>query len=184
MLIFGILYCASIVYLHKYVPARHALEHISCNTQEVILYRSQGNTFLIDDGALGRSPSYDSWIQFTLLPHLRKKYATTTVDYLLLLKPSTRIFDAVKALCNTTIVHTIYLVYWQGDTPRNMARAYMQMKNILQEQNVVLIRFGNDGVRIHYAANHYVTIRVQGKRNRHAALTYPHCIPQFSAITI
>lgn len=78
------------------------------------ILRSQGITICIDRGTF-KCSTMDSWITYTLFPELRKSCGTSTIDLIIITKPSAASYDLVHALCagekNKTIIlpHLTYM---------------------------------------------------------------------------
>lgn len=108
------------------------------NTISII--RDEGKIIVFDPGVLGKRQSAQSWVQYTLLSELNKRYGTTHIDHLILSRPGTLLFQTVEALLQKTTVGTIYLPWWEGSLSKNGWRSFFAMQRLMKEKNVRFIR--------------------------------------------
>ena len=73
------------------------------------------------------------------MPHLAKKYGTTTIDHLIILQPNKIIFDALIALQEKIIIKKIYLVMWEGKLPFYWWSRYARLRDTCKEKNCKII---------------------------------------------
>lgn len=77
--------------------------------QKINFVYKQGKMYVIDYGALGSKRSYESWIDYTLIPYLIKTTGSLHIDMLILCKTNPRTMQAVDYL--QTTLHLKNLLY-------------------------------------------------------------------------
>ena len=84
------------LYVSQIASYAHAnIDSLACNKGTVTIIASSNQLIVIDPGVIGRRLSAPSWCEYTLMPHLVKKYGTTVIDQLIILQPNKIIFDAL-----------------------------------------------------------------------------------------
>lgn len=121
-----------------HTPIAH-IDSLACNKGTVTIISHNNQLIVIDPGVIGRRLSALSWCEYTLMPHLVKKYGTTVIDHLIVLQPNKIIFDALCALQEKIIIKNIYLTMWEGKLPFYWWRRYAQLRDICKEKNCRLI---------------------------------------------
>ena len=116
---------------------------MSCNNGSVIVIHAYNKTALIDLGYMGRRASAVSWVNYTLAPQLIQLTGSLSVDYVIVLQPSSRTFEALASLCTKLRVHTVYMPWWQGTISRGAWRNFFIFKELLADNGGVLKRYGN-----------------------------------------
>lgn len=64
--------------------------------------------YLLDNGGLCSKHNFYSWIDYTILPTLIKTTGITTIDVLVLYKPSKKLPQVVQQFAQQTNIKTIY----------------------------------------------------------------------------
>lgn len=128
----------------KYSCLPQPITTITCNRGHITLLCAHNQTILIDPGVLGSRVSAPSWVEFTLVPTMIKMTGQTTITNLIALQPSQLTFDAIRALCQTCIVKTVYMPLWQGEMTKGQKHAYAQYMEALKSNNTNIVRIGHD----------------------------------------
>jgi len=71
---------------------------ITQGNQNFYIIKKNGVIYAFDYGALGARPSSQSWIEYTLTPHMIKTMGATHIDMLVLCKSNSRTKTATQAL--------------------------------------------------------------------------------------
>lgn len=99
-----ILLCLSIP-LAKMVSEKSYMHTIiKQGNQNFHIIKKNGIIYAFDCGALGARPSSQSWIEYTLTPHMIKTMGATHIDMLVLCKSNLRTKSAAQALMEHTPV--------------------------------------------------------------------------------
>jgi len=95
-------------------------------------------TYLLDNGALCSKQNFYSWIDYTILPELIKTAGITTIDTLILYKPSKRLAKITRQFAEQTNVKNILVTTKQ--------KCFYEVKNLFQENkiNIYPIIFGKN----------------------------------------
>jgi hypothetical protein len=149
-LLYALLLCIAGVMLvyAQYATVSDEKKTLPCCGRKVTIYRSNGKTCIVDSGSFGRNLGIFTWIDYTLLPTLRKEYGSTHIEHLVLLKPSTLTFDVVALLCTLTTIRHVYLVYWEGTAPELMIKNYRYILYLFRKYNITLHRIPNKAYTI------------------------------------
>jgi hypothetical protein len=134
---------------HADAPVVHSL---TCNKGSVIIIHQSNKTVLIDPGYIAQRASAVSWVQYTLVPYLIQMTGSLSLDYVIVLQPSSRTFEALAGLCTKAQVHTVYMPWWHGSLPRNAWRTFFVFKELLTNNGGHLKRFGSWPVTIPLSA--------------------------------
>lgn len=97
-------------------PAQ-ALFTVACGKETVTVIRHNNQTTVIDTGALVHNTNPTTWCTYTLQNRLNTLLGTATIDRLILLRPSKRVFDAANTLCHLNAVRALYCTAWHGALP-------------------------------------------------------------------
>lgn len=166
-----LLFATTCCYL-EYSGTTTDIAHIMCNKGHVTFIKHNNNTVLIDPGVIGQRLSAPSWIEFTLLPEIIKQYGCTHFDYVITLQPSKLTFDALTTLCQKSIVKNLYIPYWQGTTTKSMWRSFFQLKEIVEKNNVKLVRLYNKNKTLFLSQNNTIVITPEEKKITVKDITY------------
>lgn len=142
--------------------------NIPCNNGEVTFMHKNNKTFIIDPGFIGQRFSAPSWVQYTLIPEIIKQTGSTTLDYVIILKPGTIILEALTTLCSNIKVKTLYYPYWSGDMTPSEKRNWGLLQKTLQEHGTILKRIGKYTINI----DNLVSIAPQDKQIKTSNKTY------------
>lgn len=88
-------------------------------------------TFLIDNGALCSKQNFYSWIDYTILPALIKTGGITTIDTLVLYKPSKKLIPVVKQFAQQAMIKTILVTTKHG--------SYYELKEALTDSSIKIV---------------------------------------------
>ena len=122
-------------------------EQIDCNSGKVTIVKSKKEIYLIDPGYIGERPSY-SWVDFQLTSELAKKFGTTRVDNLILLKPGKILFDIAIQICFSLSVKNVYLVKWEGLLDKKCWFSFKRFRNLLKSKNINLIKIDKEEITL------------------------------------
>lgn len=174
-LCFAVLLALAYGYLVFLNTPRYAIEQIPCYGKTLTAIKAPHQFALIDPGVLGRRISAPSWVEYSLLPHIRSTYGTNCLDHLVLLAPGIVLFDAVTQLISLIPVRHIYLPFWSGENPRGLGRAYMKMKEMAAKHKVILHRFGNKPFTISLGKKSLVIVEPLDAQCAYRTTKYPAC---------
>ncbi len=169
---FSCIFFLSFSYL-KLQSSTMSNDQVECNKGAVTILRKNNQTILIDHGILGQRASSDSWIDYSLMPHLNKKFGTSALEHLIIMQPSTLTFEAAANLCNKTIIKNIYLVTWDGKANRSFYRNYWLLKKAVEEKNIKWHRIGKREVKLHFNDQSIINISPLDKQLRYQEATFP-----------
>ena len=125
-------------------------QDIACHTGNVPFIHHNGVTILIDTGVIARRPSAVSWVTYTCIPELIRQTGKQSIDYLILLQPNIRTFEALEAFCSAIPIKKIYLPAWKGELTYKTWKIFNQCKKLCATK----------GIAIHYIAKHPILITV------------------------
>ena len=101
---------------------------ITCRKKTVTALYQAGKLHLQDKGGLGEKVNPTSWIQYTFLPKLIKKFGTLTIKTVSLYKISLPTLDAIATLCRESTVNDI--IFTQPQQVSKKSEKYV--KNIME----------------------------------------------------
>ncbi len=125
--------------IRLYAPLDDHIE-IPFADNTISIIRDEGKIIVFDPGVLGKRQSAQSWVQYTLLSELNKRYGTAHIDHLILSRPGTLLFQTVEVLLKKTTVSTIYLPWWEGNLSKNGWRSFFAMQRVIKEKKISLRR--------------------------------------------
>ncbi|MBA3954665.1 hypothetical protein H0X48_05090 [Candidatus Dependentiae bacterium] len=129
-------------------------------------------TVLIDPGYLGKTISATNWVTYTLIPELTKK-SVQTIDYLIVLKPSSLVFQALTTLCNKFLVKHIYLVSWSGQLNNTGWRAWEQLLAVQQRLSLKITSIDKEPLTLTFSPQDSLTLTPTGTVIKKNKLRYP-----------
>ena len=159
--------------LKNFYCSKNLIEHIDCNGGQVTVICNKGQTVVIDPGVIGRKPSANSWVQYTLAPYITTTTGRHAIDKLIIMKPGIRIFEAIETLCRTMQINTIFLVSWDGTLKKNGWRAFFHFKRAAQEQGIRFARIGKRKLIIPIDLDNKITIEPTNSTFKYHDATYP-----------
>lgn len=147
-----------------------AHDAIICKKGELTFIKTDSATILIDPGYVSAHSSAASWIEYTLVPELIKKYGITAIDHLVLLKPGIRIFEAFETLARTVTIKNCYCPLWSGTDPA-LNRSFITLKKTVEINGGILHRFG-DKKKALLLAKTGLSIHTNFKKCEYRAITF------------
>ncbi|MBA3751325.1 hypothetical protein H0X06_00795 [Candidatus Dependentiae bacterium] len=124
--------------LHSTIPSQEQVETIPCFEKELTLIYSSHAAALINPGCLGRRLSASSFVEYTLIPTLRKK-GITALDALISLQPSTMNFIALECLLEKIRVKKLYVSHWSGSPPNKGWSAWEKLRRVAHKYGTTVI---------------------------------------------
>lgn len=113
--------------------------HADCGKKgAVTVIHDRGQLVVIDPGVIGGRSSAGSWLSYTLAPQVIKATGNARIDYLILLQPSSVLFDALAQLYAFMDVRHIYFVPWTD--PIITKRAFAKLFANIDKSRVVCLR--------------------------------------------
>lgn len=94
------------IYL-KTLNITDTLETLENNNKKIIINYKDKKINLIDHGALGRSSSPNSWLEYNLIPHLIKKFGHSEINKIEISNINFRTIKAVECLSQKTKINKI-----------------------------------------------------------------------------
>jgi len=170
---FALLLAGILLHLKYTQLPQHDHRTIPLGKKELSVLYAQGTLCIIDNGTFGQQACTKSWIEFTLLPLLRQTYATDIISHLIALRPTVKTFQSISELCTSTTVKNVYIPYWQGDTPRNLARAYFSARTSLEKEGT-LHRIDNKNRTITLNATSSLELAPQKKQSVYRTIRFPN----------
>lgn len=143
--IYALLIIGCLTWATSYLSSRYnpAITHLPCNGGSIIMVHHNNQTVIIDPGYIAQRPGALSWIQYTLAPWLIKTTGSVTIDHLIILQPSSRIFEAVTGLSTRLQIKNIYIPYWQGTLSTGGWRNFFVLGQELTQKMCSLKRIGS-----------------------------------------
>ena len=103
---FALILLSAGVYL-KTLNITDSLETFENNNKKIIINYRDKKINLIDHGALGRSSSPNSWLEYNLIPHLIKKFGHADIHNLEINNVNLRTIKAIECLSQKTKINKI-----------------------------------------------------------------------------
>lgn len=145
------------------------------NKSLTIVKNRNGLTIIDHEGLLGSNISVYSWIEYTLLSTLNKTFGTTAIEHLVTVKPGTVVFNSIAMLAKRVKIKHLYIMPWQGESPRELLKAYGRMMYALKEQNTVIHRLYQPTITFPCDA-HLIVIEKTGNRSSFHDCTYDQTV--------
>ncbi len=145
LLILGCLTWAASHLSSRYNPD---ITYLPCNSGSIIMVHHNNQTVVIDPGYIAQRPGAPSWIQYTFAPWLIKRTGSVIIDHLIILQPSSRIFEAVTGLSTKLQIKNMYIPYWQGTLSTGGWRNFFLLTQELTKKMCHLKRIGSYRTRI------------------------------------
>jgi hypothetical protein len=115
--------------LLKFFPYPHKIiEIISYNNHHIKLINHNNQLTVIDNGALGNKLSYESFVNYNLIPDIIQKTGKMDIEYLILNKINKRTLDAVTFLSTKMCIKNIYIPWWTDKIPLFAWSSYIKLK--------------------------------------------------------
>ncbi len=120
---------------------------IPCGKGDIIALQHNKQLVVINPAITLRG-TIKNWIEYTLLRELTQYFGSTTIDHLIITKPSILAFEYCAQLCKLAQVKRIYLVLWQGQSDPVLLRKYGLLRYHLEKNGGLLQRIGARSVVI------------------------------------
>lgn len=104
------------------------------------IVRTDKQLIVIDNGFCARKKSPDKVIDFQVLPELAKTYGSMSIAEYSITKPTRGSMKAAEQLCKKYRVKQVVLPFFTSPTNKSTWRAYFDLKRILEEKNIRLVR--------------------------------------------
>jgi hypothetical protein len=168
-----------IVFLKYYPTDTVIIKKIPCNNGFVTVIYAHNTLTVIDPGVIGQRIS-SSWIEYTLLKELIQNFGTTKIDHLIVTKPGILTFDYCAQLCRIAQVSSLYLVLWQGESPKRLLQNYGRLRYELEQKKGSLVRIGYKPVSIMIDKRTQIMIEPLEKQLSYKETTFPSTSVKFS----
>jgi len=96
---------------------------------------------ITDNGLFNKKQSPEKFVNFELKPYVIKTYGTTSIEKVILHKPSSRSFLAIRELSQTFTIKTVSIAYFKKSLSRYGWRTYFLLKEKLEKDGTKLTRF-------------------------------------------
>ena len=132
---------------------------LECNSGSIAVLYSNKQIIVIDPGVIGQRFSTASWLEYTLLSELNKRFGTSTIDYLIIMQPGKLVLEHIEYFCHCTHIKKIYLVFWQGEADKKLLHIYGRLRTTLKTTGTLLQRIGYKEEFIFLSATDYISIK-------------------------
>ena len=168
LLIFIFLCC----YLKYHQHQQILVETVPCNAGAITMVHDTNHLVIIDPGVICQRISAQSWIQYTLIPHIIKTTGKTSIDHLILLQPNKTTFEAITKLCKQFTVKKLYLVYWKGNITFPERKSLRTLCACIKEKKITFIRINQRIIKVPLPHG-TITISPQKKEIKDKQIRYP-----------
>jgi len=108
ILCFSLILLISGGYLKVFSTIKNYNQILKINSKELVIICKDNKVNLIDKGALSKAT--DSWIEFTLIPHLIKEFGWTDIETLQIEKLTPKLIKTINSLLKKMTLKSIYVV--------------------------------------------------------------------------
>jgi len=126
------------------------ISQLECNGGAITIICCKNKLCIIDPGVIGKTLSAPDWIEYTLIPHLTKKFGTTHITDFIALQPGYSTFLALEKLTTIVDVKAVYIPYWQGMLSKSALRKWFLFKKSALLNNCSIIRLADKKYSIDY----------------------------------
>jgi hypothetical protein len=154
----------------KNTPKSFTLE---CNNGAITVIESNNNIIIIDPGVIGQRSSTASWLEYTLLSELNKRFGVSKIDHLILMQPGKLVFEHIEHLCHCTRIKKLYLVYWEGIADKRLLQRYGALRRALEETNTDFKRIGSHQESLKLGCSDYLDITPLPAKLSYNSLSFP-----------
>ena len=112
-----------------------------CDEKLLLYHHEDGSMSLIDRGCFNRKGNPASFVEFELAIYLRKQFGVQTVRNLVLLKPSSRSFEAASALSKLLSIQRLAIPIFDTLTNKTAWRSFFELKKTVETERISLVRF-------------------------------------------
>lgn len=145
-------------YLKYHVTPHASIDTLACNNGTITIIKTHQQLIIIDPGVIGRRLSAPSWCEYTLMPHLIKKFGCNTIDHLLILAPNRIIFDTLTTLQEKITIKNIYIPLWKGKLPFYWWRSYIRLREHCAAKECKLVPIAQKPLHIRITPSQKITI--------------------------
>lgn len=162
--------CIGLNYMHTPIKTIHT---VPFRNKEVTLIYHNNHIIFIDPGTLAANASALSWISYTLVPYLIESTGQLSIDHVIILQPSARIFEALTLLCTKVHIKTLYLPWWQNKLPKNAWYNFVSLQKIAKKTDCKIVRIDKKTVPIMITETDFIHLKPQINHLRYTTITYP-----------
>lgn len=124
-----------------------SIETITFANHPLYIAYTNKQVIMIDQGYLGRRAYRQSAIMYELRPKIIKKIGSTTIDHLIVCKPTNSLFATLCTLIEQFEVKAIYMPFFTGTLSKNGKYNYAQFCKLIKEKNVIVNRIGSKPIK-------------------------------------
>lgn len=104
-----------------------------------LVERTDGTIDIIDNGLFNSKQSPENFVSFELRPYIIKRYGTTTINKLILNKPSKRSILGMKKLCETFLIKEVVIAQTKKRSlAKSIERSLLTLRELLSAQGTLL----------------------------------------------
>jgi hypothetical protein len=132
---------------------------VPCTQGNLYLIKNNNELMIVDPGYLGRYVSAQSYVEYTLLPTIRMRYGTETIDHIIILQPSLNLFHAINKLLQIAKVKHIYVPIWHGQDTQKISHAFIKMKELAKNKKCTIHRLSKSDYPISFCSNAVIELQ-------------------------
>lgn len=144
ILLYTCLLASIIAYAEYKKRSLNTIIPIECFNGQVQLIATHNHCIIIDPGFIGQRLSSPAWAEHTLLSTITKETGHTTIDALIILRPTLFTFKALELLCKKRAVHTIYIPHCKEHNNTALTSATAQFLTIASNYKCIVTFFDVD----------------------------------------
>lgn len=171
-LVFAISIFCIAFYLRYDLNSKGRVTTLGQPERQLTLIQHPQATVLIDPGYLGKTVSAPSWVTYTLIPELVKS-SVRSIDHLIVLKPSSLVFQALITLVTILPVKNLYLISWSGHLNNTGWRAWEQLLATQQYHGLTIHTIDKEPITITFSQQDNLMITPTGTTIKKNKLQYP-----------
>jgi hypothetical protein len=179
LIVVAIGFCGYLKIVHT--PS-YAYITIPCSKKEVHAVLANGKLCIIDPGSTSCLSSPTTWVDYTLMQELAKKFGSITIDHYVLLKPSIRSLLVAQHVTTYGQVKNVYVPYWPA-SDKKLAKQFIALKLACEQQKSMLHRLGKKLLSINLNNTTTITIKHQNNTHLEAQITKNNDIRAIISIT-
>ena len=131
---FTIILLASGIFFKRVLKNNNNIEHIANINKSITLINKNNKIIVVDHGNLSRTSTPSSFIEYTLLPQIIKKYGHCNIDTFIT-KLNKRSIDGVKFILSKTSISNIYFL---AKKVSFISEDYKNLKDYTEKNGIVI----------------------------------------------
>ena len=151
--------------INKGLSLTHSIEYVPHHNRSIALITTKSHSCLIDPAATAQRGNVSAFVEYTLTQTILQKTGRLHLDYVVVAKPSTQTFKALKKLLSKLSVSYLCMPHLKGNFSYQFSKELEELKEYAQQRECTII-FCQDEYECPLGANNTLSVTTMPYYNK------------------